>query len=284
MPHAFSSSTALLGQLVGDNHTLAHLVQTSDGWLRQFAAQRSSLGRMVDVVGQTGATLAERRTQLRQTLADAPGTLRTLQTFLAKLQATTVPLGPAARDISSTAPELSATLAQVDPFRVAADPALNAATSVAPDLTTLATKATPVLDRAVPVAHDLASFSTSLTPVSDALNHSIDNLLAIMQNWSRAIQFRDGLSHVFRGEASFTPDSITTFIDRLMAATSKSSKHSTASRSAKPSAAKPQASTPATPAPAATQPKSSPLTQPLQKATGQVQQSVQSLLNYLIHP
>ena len=281
MPHAFSSSTALLGQLVSDNHTLAHLVQTSNGWLGQFASQHAALGHMVDVVGQASTSFADQRAALRQTLADAPGTLHTMQAFLAKLQATTVPLGPAARDITATAPQLSATLAQVDPFRVAADPALNAATRVAPDLTTLAAKATPVLNRTVPVAHDLAAFSTSFVPVSNTLDHSIDNLLAIMQNWSRAIQFRDGLSHVFRGEASFTPDAITTFVDRLLALNAKSSKHSSPSGRAKP---KLNLKLPVTaPKPAASNPVA-PLTQKLQQTTNRVQQGVQSLLNYLVKP
>jgi phospholipid/cholesterol/gamma-HCH transport system substrate-binding protein len=216
LPQSMIKATTLLNQLVSDNHTLGRLLASSDRFVSEVAGRRKSLTRMVDVLGQTAATVSARRAQLRQTLAQAPGTLATLQRFLGDLRATTIPLGPAARDITSTAPALSATLAQVDPFRKAADPALVQATGVAPELTHLAVGATPVLRRAAPTAASLASFSTALTPVSDTLNHSVDNILAVIQNWSRAIQFRDGLSHVFRGEAVVTAETLRSIVDRLV--------------------------------------------------------------------
>jgi phospholipid/cholesterol/gamma-HCH transport system substrate-binding protein len=215
LPPSLTDATALLGRLVSDNHTLAHVVATSGQFVSAIAPQRQSLSRTIDVVGQTAVTVAGRRAQLRETLAQAPGTLRTLQSFLHELQATTVPLGPAARDISTTAPYLSSALAQLDPFRRAADPTLRRAITVAPELTRLALGATPVLRRANPVASSLSTLSTALTPVTGTLNHSVDNILAIVENWSRAIQLRDGLSHVFRGEASITTDTLVSLVDRL---------------------------------------------------------------------
>jgi phospholipid/cholesterol/gamma-HCH transport system substrate-binding protein len=226
LPHSMERATTLLNQLAGDNHTLAHLVTSSDRFVAQIAGRRKSLTRMVDVLGTTAATVAARRTALRQTLAQAPGTLVTLQHFLGDLRATTIPLGPAARDIKATAPALSATLAQVDPFTRAADPALAQATRVAPELTRLAAGATPVLRRATPTAGALARLSTALPPVTDTLNHSIDNVLAVVENWSRAIQFRDGLSHVFRGEAVVTPETLRSIINRLTRLTQPAGAHS----------------------------------------------------------
>ena len=41
--------------------------------------------------------------------------------------------------------------------------------------------------------------------MGDTLNGSIDNLLALLDNWAHAIQFRDGIGHVFRGEATLSP-------------------------------------------------------------------------------
>ena len=215
LPHSMARATALLGALVSDNHTLAHLLTGSDRFIAQIARERKGLARMIDVAGQTGTTVSARRADLRRTLAQAPGTLATLQRFLNDLRATTVPLGPAARDIAATAPALSATLAQVDGFRRAAEPALAEATEVAPQLTRLALGATPVLRRATPAAGALADFGAALPPLSRALDHSTDNILAVVENWARAIQFRDGLSHVFRGEASMTPDALRSIVDRL---------------------------------------------------------------------
>jgi ABC-type transporter Mla subunit MlaD len=217
LPPSIQDANALLGQLVSDNHTLSDLVTSSDQFVSQVTTQRSQLGNMIGTVGQTAVSVAARRQQLGQTLAEAPGTLRTLQTFLGKLQATTVPLGPAAQNISITAAPLRATLAQVGPFQTAAQPALSAATAVAPELTQLATQATPVVVHANPVIRSLATFAAALGPVSHILNGSVDNLLAIIENWSRAIQFRDGLGHVFRGEGAVSADSLTSIINRLLA-------------------------------------------------------------------
>jgi virulence factor Mce-like protein len=218
LPPDLNAGTELLNGIATDNRSLVNLVQTSDAFVSELATQRLQVNRAIDVFGQASATVQARRAQLADTLAQAPRTLTTLQTFLSKLQQTTVPLGPAAQDITTTAPALQATLAQLDPFRRAADPTLREATSVAPELTQLATGATPVLARATPVAAQLASFSSALEPISGIVNKSGDNLVAILQNWSRAIQFRDSLSHVFRGEATFTPQTITSMINQLQQA------------------------------------------------------------------
>jgi ABC-type transporter Mla subunit MlaD len=216
LPPSIQDANALLSELVSDNHTLADLVTSSDQFVSQVTTQRSQLSRLIGTVGQTAVSVEGRRQQLAQTLAQAPSTLTTLQTFLGKLQATTVPLGPAAQNISITAAPLRAALAQVGPFQHAAQPALSAATAVAPELTQLATQATPVVTQANPVIASLATFSSALVPVSGILNKSVDNLLAIIDNWSRAIQFRDGLGHVFRGEGAVSADSLTSIINRLL--------------------------------------------------------------------
>lgn len=215
LPSDFNAGTELLSGIAADNHTLADLVRSSDGFIGQLAAQRAQLMHAVTVLGQASSTVQARRAQLAMTLARAPATLSTLQAFLVKLQSTTVPLGPAARYITDAAPELNATLAQLDPFRRAADPTLVEATRVAPALTRLATGATPVVRRATPVVTQLATFSAALAAISQIVNKSADNLVATLQNWARAIQLRDGLSHVFRGEASITPQILWSMVNQL---------------------------------------------------------------------
>jgi phospholipid/cholesterol/gamma-HCH transport system substrate-binding protein len=215
LPPDFNAGTQLLSGISTDNHTLAALVQNSDGFISQLAGQRAQLVHLVKVLGQASSTVAAKRAQLAATLERAPGTLATLRRFLVKLQSTTVPLGPAAVDITHTAPVLNQTLAQLEPFRQAAEPTLREATSVAPDLTRLAVGATPVIRQATPVIASLATFAEALQPISSILNGSADNLVAILQNWSDAIQFRDGLSHVFRGEATSTPQIVESMVNQL---------------------------------------------------------------------
>jgi virulence factor Mce-like protein len=216
LPPSLQSADVVLSRLVSDNHTLAHLLATSDQFVTQTDARRAQLVRLVDRVGQAAATVASRRQSLATTLARAPGTLAELQSFLARLKATAAPLGPAAEDLVSTAPVASAALAQLGPFVTAATPALHTATALAPQLTELGVQATPVLAQANPTVASLATFSGALQPVSTILNRSVDNVLAVVENWSRAIQFRDGLSHVFRGEASITPNVLESLVNRLL--------------------------------------------------------------------
>jgi phospholipid/cholesterol/gamma-HCH transport system substrate-binding protein len=217
-PDDFADLRATVSAVADNNHTLGNLVDTTNSFVNQLASQNTALENAIDTAGQTAATVAGRRAALAATLTDAPATLTELDRFLAKFKAATGPLGPAAQDISTTAPELDAALKQVEPFRQAADPALVKATQVAPELTSLAIGATPVLTRAAPVVGDLANFSQNLGAFGDPgkiLDKSTDNLLAILQNWSRAIEFRDGLSHVFRGEATVTTQTIDTLINTL---------------------------------------------------------------------
>jgi phospholipid/cholesterol/gamma-HCH transport system substrate-binding protein len=218
LPDDFADLHSTVAAVADNNHTLGNLVDTTNSFVSQLASQNAALEQAIDTAGQTAATVAGRRAALAATLSDAPATLSELDRFLAKFKAATVPLGPAAEEISTTAPELDVALKQVAPFRQAADPALVKATQVAPELTSLATGATPVLTRATPVVEDLANFSQNLKAFGGPggiLDKSTDNLLAILQNWSRAIEFRDGLSHVFRGEATVTTQTIDTLINTL---------------------------------------------------------------------
>jgi virulence factor Mce-like protein len=219
MAPGFADASRLLGQLVGDNHTLARAVTNSSAFISSLNARRADVNHLVDVGATTTRLVAARHAELQQTLARAPQTLHAAQGFLAKLQTAARPLGPAAVNLQAAAPALSDTLAQLEPFRRAAAPALKTATAVAPALSRLSVEATPVLRRAAPTLGVLADVSAgALPPVTKTLDGSIDNVLAVMDNWSRAIGMRDGLSHVFRGEASLNPDVVRSMVERYLSA------------------------------------------------------------------
>lgn len=208
LPGTIDAADKVVSQVTGDTDTLQRLVTHSDKVVRDVTAQRAALVDLIDSAGQAAGSAATKRAQLRATLARAPGMLTTLRGFLSELQQTTVPLGPAARDIKRTAPELLATLKGVQPFQQAASPTLRQAQDTAPDLTKLATGATPVLKQATPVVQRAAQFSSDLVPLTNTLDKSVDNLIGTIDNWSRAVQYRDGLSHIFRGEAGVSPQTL----------------------------------------------------------------------------
>lgn len=215
LPVGMAQAGPVLEELATSDRIMHDLVERSDRFVAQAAADRRELTELIDVVGGTAETVAAKRGELRETLRRAPGTLRALRATLAELEATTADLGPAAREITAAAPDLAGTLAEVDGFRRAASPTLAKATAAAPDLTRLARGATPVLRTARGTAGSAATLAAALPPVTDTLDKSSANVIAVLENWARAIQFRDQLGHVFRGEASFSPDLILTMVDRL---------------------------------------------------------------------
>lgn len=214
---AFGSLTQLLAELDSHNLALRNLLSTSDRYVDEVTRERRGLERLVDRVGGTAATVSVKRAELRQTLADAPAALTTLRSFLGKLQETTVPLGPAARQLSASAPPLRAALEKIEPFQQAADPALDAATAVAPALTRAVTTLGPTLIRARPAVRQVRRTATLRLPgVASALKGSIQNTVSVLENWSRVVEYRDKLGHVFRGEASIAPDLLTSAVNRLV--------------------------------------------------------------------
>jgi phospholipid/cholesterol/gamma-HCH transport system substrate-binding protein len=249
LPSSLDASTSMLDELVSDNRTLGLAVAHSDRFITQFAQQGHQLTRMVDVTGQTMGTFAARQRELGQTLTRAPGTLQTLQRFLEDLRQTTTPLGPAAAAITATAPQLSDTLAALQRFRTAAAPALHQATVVAPALTRLADQATPVLAAAAPTLASGASLFGQSPAVMSAFDHGgIDDLLGFMEGWARAIQTRDGISHVFRGRVLIGADAMNHLLESLSPPKTAHRPHHAAKPSVAPTASTPsQPATPVTP-------------------------------------
>lgn len=283
MPRGFSEAARLVDELVHDNRTLKDLVAKSDGFIREVTERRRELTRLVRTAGAAGTTVAARHAELRETLRRAPATLASLRGFLAELRGTASSLGPAARHIADTAPELSDTLAQVAPFERAAAPALRQAREVAPQLTQLGTKASPVVRRARTTAAELRTAANALIPVSATLDDSADNFIGILENWSRAIQFRDGLSHVFRGEATVSGDLLDSYVQRLISATDGKRKKRAKPRKERKAApdARPQ---PAAPAPKEEPRKLLPLPQAVDKVLGAVNGVVKDVLDAVTRP
>jgi virulence factor Mce-like protein len=286
LPTTLVDAHTLLSQLVDDNHTLADLVTSSDRFIGAATAKRADLNQLIDKLGQTSQTVETKRAELGATLAKAPRTLATMQRFFAQLERTTVPLGPAARAITATAPALDDTLSRVESFRKSADPTLNTATALAPTLTRLGTQATPVIRQAQPTVKSLAQLAPAAAPLADALDHSADNLVGTVENWSQAIQLRDGMSHIFRGEATFSPDLVTSVIDRLVrpAAANAEAKAPARKGDGKQAAGAPAApKTPGAGAPAADAKPAAPAN-PVKSVVDGVGKTVKDVLNGLLGP
>ena len=215
LPGAFQDAGRLLDDLVGQNRVLEQAIHRSDRFVTALAGDRDELTRVVDRAGAAMTATAERRRELGATLERLPGTLASLNGFLGELDRTTGPLGSAARALTATSSPLERTLAELPGFERAARPALAKATEVSLLITSLAKTGTPVLDAARPTVASLQQLATDAPPLTHAADASIADILNTVEGWSRAIQTRDGLSHVFRGKASLSTDTLRTLVSRL---------------------------------------------------------------------
>jgi virulence factor Mce-like protein len=214
---ALESGSNLLGQLASENAALGNVLHNANAFVGSLAASRLQIADGLGALGQATQTVAGRQQSLHATLHAAPGALASTRGFLASLQATTGPLASTARLISATGPSLRTALERIAPFTAAATPALQAATSqTAPALTALAASGTPNAGALLPTLLNASTLVRQQVPaVGDALSGSVDNLLALLDNWAHAIQFRDGISHVFRGEATIAPSEYTRLLANL---------------------------------------------------------------------
>jgi len=281
-PPTLDKATALLDQVVTDNHTLGRVIERTDRFVASLTRQRRELTHLVDTTGRAAGSFAVKRAELVQTLERAPATLTELRETLAELRDTAPPLGHAARAISASAPTLTQTLNELEPFRRAAIPALDQLRAAAPAISQLGREATPVVRRAKTTLTSLRGFSTSLAPVSRTFDVMIDDLMAALHGWSRAIQARDGISHMFRAKVAINPESLNSVITRLSTPTKK--------KEPAPAATKPTArgllpaTTPKPPAPAK-QPALKHLTgpdSPVGKVGDDVGNALGGLLDYLL--
>jgi hypothetical protein len=167
--------------------------------------QRADLGNVIDAASGAATTAAAQAGNLRQTLIEAPQALTTLRSFITSVGQTASDLTPAAAQIGASAAPLDALLGRVRPFQRAAVPALNEAAAVSPLLTKLGVNATPIVKQALPTFTSLTKIAKLAYPLSYWLQVATPDLLGVMQGWSRSIQFRDGLGHVFHAEVDISP-------------------------------------------------------------------------------
>jgi phospholipid/cholesterol/gamma-HCH transport system substrate-binding protein len=301
LPHAFGDAERLLGEVVADNHTLADTIARSDQFISDLTPQRRELSHVIQLAGESMQATTDRQAELRQSIEKVPGTLAALHAFLDELDRTTQPLGSAARALSTTARPLSETLVDVVPFTNAARPALAKAVTVSPLLTQLADVGTRTLGTARPTIAALRDLAGAAPRFTTALGSSVDDLLNTIEGWDRAIQTRDGLSHVFRGKATISTDTLRTLVTRLQPQPQPAAQRRAAAPTRLPRNSRLPNLTAATvptdrPAPLAGLAKTLPLPPDIQRALATVQQLlspgatpagkrpavVNSLLNFLI--
>jgi phospholipid/cholesterol/gamma-HCH transport system substrate-binding protein len=244
LPPSVTDATDLIDQVTASNSQLEGLITHAGQVLASLTADHQAVGKFVGTAGAALSATAAHERGLAQTVSEAPSLLSQLRSTLQQLDVAGAGLRPAATGLIKTAPALTETLKELPGFTTAALPTLKEAQQIAPTLTKLGKQAAPVIANLEPTTKLLQTVATDSDPVTLSLQSSTDDLLGMMQNWARAIQFHDGASHEFRVSTEVTPDIIKALLPLIQGAGSSASKK-TKSTSGKRQSAAPTSTTPA---------------------------------------
>lgn len=217
LPSALDETTELVDSFSNDNARLGDLLERSDRVLATVVPKGGDLQDLVTSAAQTLNVTASKRVELANTFRAAPGALRQLRGTLTQLADTSERLEPFAAQVRRTAPPLAATLKELPDFAQDAEPALAALRSTAPSLTRLGREARSPVRRLRPTSVRLSQFTKDLKPLVDSFDkQALNNMLNLMNGWSRTIAKSDGLSHLFGLRIIFDQTLVTSVVDRFV--------------------------------------------------------------------
>ena len=217
LPPSLDRTGDLIRQFSEDERTLGTLIERSDRVLASMGREDEDLGKLVDAVAGTFDTTVARRRELADTVRAAPGTLRQLRTTLSDLAGTADELRPAAARLRTAAPQITATLKELPSFAAAADPAFAQISKTAPDLARLGRDGRETVQRLKPTSEQLSRFAGELAPIARTFDeHAMQNMLGLMNGWSRTIRRSDGLGHMFGLRILVGDDAVKTLLERYI--------------------------------------------------------------------
>jgi phospholipid/cholesterol/gamma-HCH transport system substrate-binding protein len=279
LPPALDQTSEVVNEVAQQDQTLKVLISTSDRVIGSINGRRHDLQSLISSADQALAVTARNQQALGRTLETAPSTLSQAQTTLGTLNTTATNLVPASRDLRTASGPLAATLAALPGFQASAQNTLSTIRSVAPTITQLGTQGSPIIARLKPTVDRLNTFAQNLAPNIDTLsNGGMAQLLGLMSGWTRTIQTRDSIGHVFRVHLIVDPQALQNSLS-FLGSTSSSARRRHATRSAPqakaPAVTRPSVAAPQT-RPAAAQP-ASPL--PIKLPPIDLPKPVQNLVN-----
>ncbi len=286
LPPSVTDATDLINQVDASNTQLEDLLGHAGNVLASLTRRQDVVGHFVSTAGAALSATAAHERGLAQTVEEAPALLSQLRATLVQLDTAGADLKPAATGLVNTAPALTQTLNALPGFTRAAVPTMHEVEQIAPDLTRLGQQASPVIAQLKPTSELLERVATNADPVTIALDSSTDDLLGMMQNWARAIQFHDSAGHEFRVAAVINTDLIKALEPEILGTASAAKKAPTKTRTDSSNtgttATTTTRTTPITPVTA-------PLGTTVKKVLGTVSSStapvtkpLQNLLNYLL--
>jgi virulence factor Mce-like protein len=167
---ALRETDKVLAILARQNRVLARLAEDSDTVLTPLAREKARVSDWIVQANATAEASAERRTDIRGSIARLPRFLRELRGLMVELEGFTDQATPVTRDLGDAAPALSRFIRQLGPFSQAARPAIRS-------LGQATVRGRPALIRTRPLIRNLARFGRDARPTTtnlDRLTRSLD--------------------------------------------------------------------------------------------------------------
>jgi virulence factor Mce-like protein len=217
LPRTIGSARQVVGQLAAENQQLARLVDKADEVAGPLARKREDIGKLVDSTRTVLKITANKRVDLARTVRGAPAALNGIATTLGQLDRTAKELEPAVPLLRKAAPPLASTLRSLPEFADSLEKPLETATRVAPNLAKLGTQGDVGVRRLRPTVAALSDFSTRIKPLVYTLGRAggVDGVMGILNNWSKAASYKDGISHYFDFHASISNKLLDSAVQRL---------------------------------------------------------------------
>ena len=197
---ALRETDKVLRTLARQNDVLARLASDSDTALGPLARERGRVADWIVQANRTAQATAERRDDIRGSLARLPRFLRELRPLMADLEGFADQATPVVRDLGVAAPDLGRLTRALGPFSSASVPAIRS-------LGRALVRGRPALLRARPLIRDLGRFgrdarpvSTNLAALTRSLNRTggLERILDYLFFQTTAINGFDSIGHYLR--------------------------------------------------------------------------------------
>ena len=172
---ALRETDRVLATLARQNRILARLAEESDRVLAPLAREREQVADFIVQANRTGQASAERRADIRRSIARLPGFLRQLRPLMADLEGFVDQATPVARDLNRSGTEISRVLELLGPFSRASVPAVTS-------LGRATERGRPALVSSLDIVRQLGDFGRELEPLARdlaAVTASLDRTGAI---------------------------------------------------------------------------------------------------------
>jgi ABC-type transporter Mla subunit MlaD len=197
---ALRETDQVLSILARQNRVLARLAEDSDTVLSPLARERRRVSDFIVQSNATAQATAERRTDIRGSIARLPRFLTELRGLMGELEGFTDQATPVTRDLGNAAPGLNRFIRQLGPFSTASRPAIRSLGKALVAGRPALLRTHPLIRRLVRIGRVARPLSVNLNQVTRSLDRTgaINRVMDYLFFQMTAVNGYDSLGHYLR--------------------------------------------------------------------------------------